>query len=470
MNIYIFHNDLRLCDNTALLSCLKSQTGLTLPIFIFTPDQISSKNKYRSEASINFMCNSLSELNSELKKYNSKLHTYYGSSHHVIKYLIQNHANINAVYSNMNYTPFSIKRDKKISDVCRKNNVEFVECEDFGLLKIGQITTNGESVYKKFTPYYRIAKKEKVKKVAKCSNTLLNNFVKIPNNKFSVKINDYYTQTKCYDPLINGGRIEGMSILKKIAKFKKYDDERNTLSINTTQLSAYIKFGCVSIREVYWSIVNRIGKNSDLIKQLFWREFYMNILWQHPHIISDHTNRNFKEKYANVKWKRLDGAPKYKPEFKKWCNGNTGYPIVDACMRQLNNTGYMHNRGRLIVAGFLVKILGWHWELGEKYFATKLRDYDPAQNNGGWQFVSGSGVDSQPYFRIFNPWLQSLHHDTDCIYIKKWVPELSDVPPNHIHNWFKYYDLYDGVNYPKPMVNYEDCRDTTKKIYLDAFK
>lgn len=436
MNIFIFHNDLRLADNVGLMECIKDKT---IPVFIFTPTQIGNENKYRSQNAINFMCNSLAELDKELKMHGSRLHTYFGHTHKIISQLIRNN-NIKKVYCNRNYTPFAIDRDKAVEKVCKSAKVEFIQFEDFGLLPIGSVKT-GNEVYKKFTPYYEAAKHHKVHGPYKYK---VCNLVKISGG-------NYHTGQK----YSFGGREQGLAILAKMDKFKHYGKERNILAKNTTQLSAYIKFGCVSIREVYHK-----ATNTDFIKQLFWREFFMNIVWVFPHVLNGR-NRNFKLKYNKVRWTKLTSANKH--YFLAWCNGQTGYPIVDACMRQLNTTGWMHNRGRLIVSGFLVKIMGWDWQYGERYFAIKLRDYDPAQNSGGWQFVSGSGVDSQPYFRIFNPWLQAEKYDPNCEYIKKWCPELAKVPTKDIHFWYKNYEKYKG--YPKPMIDYETWRDKSRLLY-----
>jgi len=229
---------------------------------------------------------------------------------------------------------------------------------------------------------------------------------------------------------------------------------RNFLTYETTNLSAYINLGLLSIREVYYKIVEKLGKQNNLIDELYWRDFYYNILYFFPHVVG----KSFNEKYDKIKWNNN------KTKFKKWCDGKTGFPVVDACMRQMNETGYMHNRGRMIVASFLTKDLLIDWRWGEKYFATQLLDYNISANNGGWQWASGSGTDAQPYFRIFNPWTQSKNFDKDCEYIKNWVPELKNVENKDIHNWFKTYDKYE-IDYPEPMVNHDDERKNTLKIY-----
>jgi deoxyribodipyrimidine photo-lyase len=255
--------------------------------------------------------------------------------------------------------------------------------------------------------------------------------------------------------LVHGGRKNAMDQMKKAAtNIKNYSKTHNDLGYSTSQLGAYIKFGCVSIREVY----KVFRSKHDFIRQLFWRDFYANVLYAFPHVLGSSMNK----KYNKIHWNNNSNW------FKKWCDGETGYPVVDAGMRQLNKTGYMHNRARLIVASFLIKTLLISWEKGEKYFAQKLVDYDPANNNGNYQWVSGSGTDSQPYFRIFNPWRQAEEYDPQCEYIKTWIPELKDVPNKEIFNWETEWVNYKDIKYPKPICNYEEQKKKCLKMYKDA--
>lgn len=436
MNIFIFHNDLRLVDNIGLSEALK--TGKVIPVFIFTPTQIGKQNPYRSQNAINFMCESLMSLDSELRKHGSQLHVYYGNTHTIIENLIKKHK-ITGVYSNMNYTPFAIERDAAIANVCKKHNVEFVESEDFGLFPIEYIKTGG-GVYRKFTPYYDAVLKHKVPKPISYS---LTNLTKISSGNKSLIIK-FKVNPRRGDAGRNKREI-GLRVLHGASKLTHYDKERNILNIRTTELSCYIKFGLVSVREVY-----RVFKktNADLVKQLIWREYYMNIVWAYPYVLQG-PNRNLNERERKVHWKSLN--PSNSHLFIAWCKGKTGCPIVDAAMTQLNTTGYMHNRGRLITGWYLVKILGFNWIYGERYFATQLRDYDPAQNNGGWQFVAGS---QDSYYRGFNYMLQSAKYDPNAIYIKDQLPVFINIPAKHIHEWENYYTEY-KINYPKPIITYD---------------
>ena len=258
------------------------------------------------------------------------------------------------------------------------------------------------------------------------------------------------------DKLVVGGRDEAIRILKKaITSQKHYSKTHNNLSENTSLLSAYIKFGCLSIREVYKSFRH----NRDFIRQLLWRDFYAQLLYHNPRVLG-HT---MKPNYNKIKWHYNDKC------FEAWATGMTGFPIVDAGMRELNTTGYCHNRARLIVASFLIKTLLIDWRKGEKFFATKLTDYDPASNNGNWQWCASTGADSQPYFRIFNPWLQQEKHDPDCKYIQKWIPELRELEPNIIHNWYKEWESYKDIGYYKPICNYEEQKEKALQMYKAIF-
>jgi deoxyribodipyrimidine photo-lyase len=260
------------------------------------------------------------------------------------------------------------------------------------------------------------------------------------------------------DSLLVGGRTSALERLKQVKHFKEYDSTRNDLTQNTTMLSAYLKYGCVSVREVYSVMLKQFSKSHPLIRQLVWRDFYIHLLDAFPRVLK---GKSLKEKYDAIKWENNRSL------FNAWKRGETGYPIVDANMRMLNKVGYMHNRGRLIVASFLVKTLLVDWRWGEKYFAQQLIDYDPAANNGNWQWVSGSGADSQPYFRIFNPWSQSAKHDVDAEFIKEWIPELETVEPKHIHQWDKWCEdeRYKGIKYPDPIVDYSAMRNKTLALY-----
>jgi deoxyribodipyrimidine photo-lyase len=448
-SIFIFHRDFRLNDNISFIECYKKSHKI-LPIFIFTPSQINpQKNEYFSLNSYQFMLESLNELDNELKnKYKSQLHYYYGENIPILKKLLKEYS-YTSIYFNMDYTPYAIKRDKEIQLFCKENNIKCNIFEDYLLSNIGTYLKNNNTEYQKYTPFKNNAKTYVVNK-PKSQIFIKSKFDKI---KYSYKIPNY---NKNPNILIHGGRKNALIILKNIKNFRNYKDERNDLIKPTTHLSAYIKFGCISIREAYHTILKHFGVNHGLIDQLYWREFYYYLVYYNPRVLQ---GKSLKERYDLIKW---ENNPKV---FQAWKDGKTGFPAVDAGMRELNETGYMHNRARLITSGILIKILNCDWRLGEKYFATKLIDYDPTVNNGNWQWSSGSGADSQPYFRIMSPWKQAIDNDPQSIYIKKWIPELKDVPSKDILNWNKSYSKY-KINYPSPIVNYEFMRKEILKIYV----
>lgn len=316
---------------------------------------------------------------------------------------------------------------------------------------MGDLLKSDKTPYTIFTPFKNNGFKYKVDKPVK---NKIKNLTKV---KIGDKIIDY---KKNPNIALNGGRKNAKKILKKALTLKKYSDTRNILSIPTTRLSAYIKFGCLSIREVYWKIRDKLGLN-EIISQLFWREFYTYIAYYFPQVLR---GKNFNNKYDGIVWKRS------KKNFKAWCKGMTGYPIVDAGMRELNETGMQHNRSRLITSNFLNRILGMDWRLGERYFAQKLIDYDPAVNNGNHQWIASVGVDPKPYFqRLFNPWLQSTKFDKDAKYIKQWIPELAQVPAKDIHSWDVSHSKY-KIKYPKPIVDYKLSREDSVKMYRKVLK
>lgn len=450
--LFIFRRDLRIQDNKGL-KLLHSECENIYTIFIFTPEQVGNNNKYKSNNCVQFMIESLQNLNTQL---NNKLYCFYGKNNSVIHYLIKE-LEINVVGFNLDYTPYAINRDIEIMNLCEENNIEILFENDYYLNEPGNILSGGGTPYLKFTPYYTQANK---KRVDSPSNIL--NFSSKQTSKRLKNIISLSTAMKRFTKinenlLIKGGRIEGIKQLKDAVKSQKhYSRTRDDISYNTSLLSAYIKFGCLSIREIY----KAFNHNKDFIRQLHWRDFYAQIMYFNPQVIGGALKPN----YNKIKWHNSGRL------FKAWCDGKTGFPIVDASMRQLNTIGWMHNRGRMIVSSFLTKILLIDWRLGERYFATKLVDYDPANNNGGWQWSAGTGADSQPYFRIFNPFLQSQNHDPDCEYIKRWVPELREVENEIIHNWDNKEKRREiNSSYLNPIVDYTEQKEKALKMYKEIY-
>ena len=428
--LFIFRRDLRLEDNTGLIYALKNFKTV-IPCFIFTPEQIKD-NPFRGDPSLQFMIESLQDLAEQLRAKNGKIYYFFGTPEKIVTECIKK-LEIEAVVINRDYTPYSVERDKKIHEVCSHHKIEFHSFDD-SLLNPPEATLKKDGTpYTIFTPYYNNALKIEVDRPTSNSH----------NNYYHKPIS--FAQECMAPPLtktVHGGRKEALKILKSFAQFKNYETERDINSIHgTTHLSAHLKFNTCSIREVYQAVTKALGDRHDLIRSLYWRDFFTSIGFYFPKVFKG----PFRDK--QYKWSQN------KSLFEKWCKGQTGFPIVDAGMRELNETGWMHNRVRMIVASFLVKDLHINWQWGEKYFAQQLIDYDPAVNNGNWQWSASTGTDAQPYFRIFNPWNQQKKFDPDCIYIKKWIPELKDLPIKVIHNWHK---NQENSPYPLPILIHEE--------------
>lgn len=446
VQIFMFRKDLRLNDNTALNKANENKIPI-IPLFMFDNNQINSKiNKFYSQASVNFMLQSIIDLYYNIKKYNSDLMLLQGNIDNIYDFILHLHKNnlvVKYFYVNNDYTPYSKKRDAILKNICKKLNIEFIGCDD--LLLLHNIDyTDPKSIYKKFTPFYNKYKNTKINSVNNNNKFNFINFSKYTKdiNKFNIIKDVKDIQMFFKSGLIHqkGGRKNALKIIQKNlnnTSLKNYDQLHNTLTFETTRLSPHIKFGTISIREAYFTF-KKI--NSDLVRQLFWHDFYYLNIYSDENALKN-PFRKLNENYTS--WTNNN------TDFKNWCNGRTGVPIVDACMMQLNKTHYMHNRGRLIVADYLIKHLNINWQLGEKYFANNLVDYDPVLNNYNWQFVAGSGPSAAAPFRKYNPYRQSKLNDPDCKYIKKWIPALKNVPNDHIHNWDIYCKEYiKKINYP----------------------
>lgn len=464
LSLFIFRRDLRVADNTGLIQALE-KSKLVLPLFIFTPTQISSENKYKSSNAIQFMIESLGDLTLQIKKLNPKsgLVVAYGDEITVLQKL-HKMVKFEAIFINADYTPYARKRDLRIENFCQENEISFNTHTDILLLDRNDIYTANGNPYHIFTQFYNKTIKLPIRKPEYSKNK---NFMKMPLKLKKYNLDNYnkkFLSNGFYqinDNLaVHGGRQNGLRILKIAAIFRRYSKTRNIMSMDSTKLSAHNKFGTVSVREVYLAFKN-LARSSDLCKQLYWRDFYYYVgihfkgLYKHDHLINPK---------SSVKWVF---NRKY---FDAWTNGLTGFPIVDAAMRELNTTGFMHNRGRLIVSSFLVKDLLINWKYGEKYFSQKLVDIDRAQNVGNWNWSSSFGLDSTPFLRILNPWSQSAQYDSDALYIKKWVPELADIPASDLHIWYKSHTKYPRVSYPKPIIDHASQRKKFISFYQRYFK
>jgi len=409
INIFWFRRDLRLYDNSGL-SAATSDKLKVLPIFIF---DTSITNKLpENDRRINFIYDNLVEMDSELKKkYNSSLNIFKGKPIEIFKELIGNYK-INSVYTNNDYEPYAFSRDSSIKKLLESKKIQFKSYKDHVVFEKNEVVKDDGNPYVVFTPYMR-----------KWKTNLNEDLTNLEEKKV---LNNFYTKTiSGLLDLDNYGFIEND---KKIESFKlnseivtKYAETRNFPSINSTsKLGPYLRFGTVSVRKIVTGLLK--FKDQTFLNEIIWREFFMQILFHFPHT----STKSFKPKYDKIVW--LDD-PK---SFDAWKNGETGFPLVDAGMKELNKTGFMHNRVRMITASFLCKHLLIDWRLGEKYFALKLNDYEMASNVGNWQWASGSGVDAAPYFRIFNPHTQIVKFDKNRDYINKWLNTDSNDYPNEI--------------------------------------
>jgi len=459
--LFIFHRDYRIQDNTGLNAAL-AQCKRVYCCFVFTPDQVGNQNEYRSNNAIQFMIESLDDLRREIDSKGGKLIVCYGEHIRVINSIIDS-LSIDSIFCNKDYTPYAIQRQQKLNELCEKRQIVLNICSgDYYLFEPGTVVTGQGNGFKKYTPFYNEVVNKSVNSPAYKRAFRFGN----PSSReleYTLTLADAmarFVKTPNPEILVQGGRQHGIARLKRALQTQEdYAKDRDTLTYKTTFLSAYIKFGCVSIREVYHSFMKEFGRNSGIIRELIWREFFAHVLYHYPEVLG----QSYQPRYRGIHWRRSEA------DFNAWKTGTTGFPVVDAGMRQLNQTGYMHNRVRMIVASFLIKVLLIDWRMGERYFAQNLTDYDIASNNGNWQGISGTGVDMKPYFRDMNPWIQSAKFDKDAEYIKTWIPELKDVPARDIHTWHTTHTHYTNtITYPRPMVDYYEQKKKMMDMYRDA--
>jgi deoxyribodipyrimidine photo-lyase len=429
---FIFRRDYRLVDNHGLNAAL-NQSQRVIACFIADPQQIQA-HAYQSQPGLQFMLQSLVDLQQQLQTFDSQLAVYYASPEAAILQLFENQA-IQAVFFNRDYTPFSRQRDAKIAQICQQLGIDCYSVADNLLNEPEHCLKKDQTPYKVFTAFYHNARQYPValpQALPILQKRLLNIETGFDLQTLSVSIK----QT------VSGGRTQALALLKTLFQCADYQQQRDFPALNaSSHLSAHLKFGTCSVREVYYAIVEQLGSEHPLIRQLYWRDFFTHLAYLFPQVFQG----AFLKAFINLNW---ENNPHY---FAAWTVGKTGFPIVDAGMRELNATGLMHNRVRMIVASFLVKDLHIDWRWGERYFAQHLMDYDPCINNGNWQWAASTGCDAQPYFRIFNPWLQQQKFDANCTYIYRWLPELKKFPPAIVHQWDK---KYCQCAYPAPIVNH----------------
>lgn len=430
VSIFWFRRDLRLDDNVGFLNALKGDFPV-LPIFIFDTEIL--KKLPKDDARVSFIFDTLQDMRNQLQEeHNSSLAMFNGNTKTVFENL-QDEYNIQCVYTNSDYEPYAKNRDEAIGKLLAENDIEFKTFKDQVIFEKSQVVKDDGDPYVVYTPYKNRWKSlfdQENDLVIHYTSQYLGNLIehsRLPNltlsdigfEKSSIEVPDY-TVTPT---LINN-----------------YEDTRNYPAIDngTSRLGPHLRFGTVSVRKMMKKAIAE--ENEVFWSEFIWREFFMQILWHFPHTV----NESFRPKYERIEWRNNED------EFEKWKNGQTGYALVDAGIRELNQTGYMHNRVRMLVASFLCKHLLIDWRWGEAYFAEKLLDYDMSANVGNWQWAAGSGVDAAPYFRIFNPMTQVDKFDKQKQYINQWVPELQE------------------LTYPDKMVDHKMARERCLKVYKEA--
>ena len=422
INIFWFRRDLRLRDNIGLLNSLNS--GKTLLLFIY--DDSILRNLKKDDPRITFISSLINSINKKIEKFKSNVLCKHGNPVDIWEELISEYE-ISNVFFNRDYEPYAIKRDRQIIDLLSKNNIKTSSYKDHLIFEKNEISKDDGNPYTVFTPY-------KNKWISSINSDNLNFY-----DSEKKLINLYQIKKKTISLEDFGFKKSSIKVINPNFDFiNDYEKFRDFPSENKTSfLSPHLRFGSISIREC---VKYAFSKNKIFLSELIWREFYSQILYNFPHVI----NQPFKAKYSNIKWRNNND------EYQMWCSGKTGYPIVDAGMNQLNSTGYMHNRVRMITASFLVKHLLIDWRLGERYFAEKLLDFDLSSNNGNWQWVAGTGCDSAPYFRVFNPETQQIKFDSKYEYVKKWI------------------DDFDSSNYIKRIVEHKFARERCLQAYKSS--
>lgn len=428
VNFFWFRRDLRLNDNHGLYKALKSEYPV-VSLFIFDKN-ILDKIEDTEDKRVQFIRSELSRIKEELKSFGSDIEVHHGTPEDVWKYLFEKYE-IGAIYTNRDYEPYARKRDSKIAELASAEAIEFYDFKDQVIFDRDEILKDDGEPYVVYTPF---------------SKKWLDTYKNEMSDPFPSS--EYFDSFKEFEadpiPTLNSMGFQevdaaypGREVDKKL--LNDYSEKRDIPAENgTSRLSIHLRFGTVSIRDLTKKA--RIHHSDSWLNELIWRNFYQVIIWHFP----DRIENAFKKKYDNIQWRNKE------QEFQAWCQGKTGYPIVDAGMRQLNETGFMHNRVRMITASFLTKHLLIDWRWGEAYFAKKLLDFELASNNGGWQWAAGSGCDAAPYFRVFNPYLQTKKFDPDYKYIKKWVPE------------------YGTGHYPEPIVEHKMARKRALDTYKEA--
>ncbi|AXG70613.1 deoxyribodipyrimidine photo-lyase [Kordia sp. SMS9] len=421
--LFWHRRDLRITDNVGLHNALTSGYKV-IPLFIFDSDILDKLPE--DDARVTFIHQELEKINHTLKKQDASIAVKHGKPVEVIKELI-NSFSVVAVYTNRDYEPYASQRDEEIATLLKDHDVEFKTFKDQVIFEQDDIVKDDGDPYVVYTPYSK-----------KWLATLKEEDYKSVDCEFHSEnyANESFDFPSLEDIGFKESNIKVLPYTITDQRIDNYEDTRNFPAIEgTSRLSPHLRFGTISVRQCVQNGLE--SENNTFLKELVWREFFMQILWHFPKSVTN----NFRSKYDGIQWRNNE------EEFKAWCEGKTGYPLVDAGMRELNKSGYMHNRVRMLTGSFLCKHLLIDWTWGEAYFAKKLLDFDLAQNVGNWQWVAGTGCDASPYFRIFNPTTQIKKFDKDHIYIKKWVPD------------------YQEFSYPKPIVEHKFARERCLEKY-----
>ncbi len=427
--LFWFRRDFRWDDNHGLFQALQSKYAV-LPFFVFDKTILNTLNS--SDPRIDFIHHHLHLLNQKAKEYGSGIQSFFDTPISAIKKLIENY-NVKGLYTNSDYEPYAIQRDREVKNFLKHKEIYFKSFKDHVIFEKDQVIKKDKTPYRVYTPYSRLWRTQ-------LSTTNIEAF---PSEKYLSKL--YALKNPKLHTVEELGFVSS-NMVPLHHQFNKntinqYEETRNFPSISgTSRLGVHLRFGTFSIRQA----VNKALKsnNPTFLKELIWREFFMQILWHFPHTV----HQSFKPQYDRINWRNDEN------EFERWCHGETGYPFVDAGMRELNKTGFMHNRVRMIAGSFLCKHLLIDWRWGEAYFAKKLFDFELSSNVGNWQWVAGCGVDAAPYFRIFNPTEQIKKFDNQLKYVSKWVPE------------------YKSIKYPNPIVDHKLARERCLSVYKSAVR
>lgn len=441
VNFFWFRRDLRFHDNVGLYHALKKDRPV-VPLFIFD-SEILNELEDKNDARLTFLHDTIKEMDEQLKKWGTGMLVKYGKPEEVWKELF-NEYDIQTVFFNRDYEPYAKERDEAIKDICSDRGIKCETFKDHVIFEKEEVQKNAGGVYTVFTPYKKKWYQEHKTAMDDGESTLSDSSFLAPYES-EKHTDNYFSVGRVEIPSLEQMGFERSSISipdKTVSQkvIKQYDKKRNfPAAEGTSRLGIHFRFGTISIRE---KARKAYKLNKTYLNELIWRDFYSQILDAFPHVVDE----PFREKYALIKWRNDED------EFVKWCKGQTGYPIVDAGMRQLNQTGYMHNRVRMITASFLTKHLLIDWRWGEAYFARKLLDFELASNNGGWQWAAGTGTDAAPYFRIFNPYTQVEKFDKDETYLDEWVPERNT------------------DEYPEPIVDHKQARKRCLATYKSALE